>query len=153
MSEIAENWQKLRARIARAEQAADRVPGSVHLLAGLSLLGGGIPFTVLKQFGLTADSIRTYIGGSSCDPEPVTEFDGIRFGASAVRAVERATQEARAMSHSYTGIEHVLLGLLSEESGSAVQLFKNRHVDPAKVRETILKVSTNSRRDAGYDSK
>lgn len=33
MSEIAENWQKLRARIARAEQAADRMPGSVHLLA------------------------------------------------------------------------------------------------------------------------
>lgn len=33
MSDIAENWQKLRARIARAEQAAERVPGSVRLLA------------------------------------------------------------------------------------------------------------------------
>lgn len=33
MSEIAENWQKLRLRMARAEQAADRAPGSVQLLA------------------------------------------------------------------------------------------------------------------------
>jgi hypothetical protein len=33
MSEIAENWQKLRARIARAEQAAGRTAGSVRLLA------------------------------------------------------------------------------------------------------------------------
>jgi pyridoxal phosphate enzyme (YggS family) len=33
MSEIAERWQKLHTRIARAEQAAERVPGSVCLLA------------------------------------------------------------------------------------------------------------------------
>lgn len=33
MSDIAENWQKVRTRIARAEQAAARVPGSVRLLA------------------------------------------------------------------------------------------------------------------------
>jgi pyridoxal phosphate enzyme (YggS family) len=33
MSEIAENLRSLRARIARAEAAADRVPGSVYLLA------------------------------------------------------------------------------------------------------------------------
>ncbi len=32
-TEIAENWQRLRLRIARAEQAADRTPGSVRLLA------------------------------------------------------------------------------------------------------------------------
>ncbi|MDQ8038689.1 MAG: YggS family pyridoxal phosphate-dependent enzyme [Pedobacter sp.] len=33
MSEIAENWQALRLRIARAEAMADRAPGSVRLLA------------------------------------------------------------------------------------------------------------------------
>lgn len=33
MTEIAENWRQLRERIARAEQAADRMPGSVCLLA------------------------------------------------------------------------------------------------------------------------
>lgn len=33
MSEIAENWQALRLRIARAEAAADREPGCVRLLA------------------------------------------------------------------------------------------------------------------------
>lgn len=33
MSEIAENWQALRLRIARAEASADREPGSVRLLA------------------------------------------------------------------------------------------------------------------------
>ncbi|MGH8493235.1 MAG: YggS family pyridoxal phosphate-dependent enzyme [Moraxellaceae bacterium] len=33
MSEIAENWQALRLRIARAEAVADRLPGSVRLLA------------------------------------------------------------------------------------------------------------------------
>lgn len=33
MSEIAENWQALRLRIARAEAAADRLPGAVALLA------------------------------------------------------------------------------------------------------------------------
>ncbi len=33
MSEIAENWQALRLRIARAEALADREPGSVRLLA------------------------------------------------------------------------------------------------------------------------
>lgn len=33
MSEIAENWRAVRARIAQAEQLADRTPGSVRLLA------------------------------------------------------------------------------------------------------------------------
>lgn len=33
MNEIAENWLALRARISRAEQAADRAPGSARLLA------------------------------------------------------------------------------------------------------------------------
>ena len=46
--------------------------------------------------------------------------------------------EAVALSHSYTGTEHILLGLLAETSGGTADLFASQKVDADKAREEIL---------------
>ena len=110
---------------------------SQHLLFGLFALGTGIPFHILSQLGYSIDSLREMIAAeapvSACtgDAEP-------RFDTSAAAALHRAESEAVARRHTYTGTEHMLLGLLSEEHGGAAHLFAMRGVDVEEVRRTIV---------------
>src|SRR5260370_35669066 len=50
-----------------------------------------------------------------------------------------AGKEAGALNHSYVGTEHILLGLLREGEGIAATGLKSLEVDPAQVRNEILK--------------
>ncbi len=112
--------------------------GSQHLVLGLFLLGSGVHFSVLETLGVTADSLRRGIAAAGPVPEETQTIGGVVLGGSAARALERAAQEAAAMSHTYTGTEHILLGLLSEESGGAAALFAAHKVDVAKARQVIV---------------
>lgn len=112
--------------------------GSQHLVLGLFLLGGGVHFSVLRHLGFTAESLRRDIVALGPTLENTQTISDFVFGSSAAQAVERAGQEAAAMSHTYTGTEHILLGLLSERSGGAASLFAAQKVDVAKARRVIL---------------
>jgi ATP-dependent Clp protease ATP-binding subunit ClpC len=105
---------------------------------GLFLLGSGVHFSVLQKLGVSADSLRRSIVAAGPVAEPTQAIGGLVFGGSAARALERAAQQAAAMSHTYTGAEHILLGLLSEESGGAAELFAAYKVDVAKVKQVIV---------------
>ncbi len=69
--------------------------------------------------------------------EQFKKIDDVNFGVSSQRALKRAMQEAATMSHSYTGTEHILLGLLTEECGGDAALFASHKVDIAKTRHDI----------------
>jgi ATP-dependent Clp protease ATP-binding subunit ClpC len=112
--------------------------GSQHLVLGLFLLEGGVHFSVLRQLGFTTESLRGEIAALGPTAGSTKEVCGFVFGISAAEALERADQEAAAMSHTYTGTEHILLGLLSEESGGAARLFSARNVNVVEARRVIL---------------
>jgi ATP-dependent Clp protease ATP-binding subunit ClpC len=123
---------------AEAHALAHPSVGSQHLIFGLFLLGSGVHFSVLRQLGFTAESLRREIVTVGPTAENTKEVRGFVFGISAAEALERADQEAAAMSHTYTGTEHILLGLLTEESGGAARLFTAHNADVAKARQIIL---------------
>jgi ATP-dependent Clp protease ATP-binding subunit ClpC len=112
--------------------------GSQHLVLGLFLLGSGVHFSVLQELGFSADSLRRSIMAAGPVAEQTQGVGGFLFGSSAAHALERASQQAAAMSHTYTGTEHILLGLLSEESGGAADLFAAHKVDVVKTRQRIV---------------
>jgi ATP-dependent Clp protease ATP-binding subunit ClpC len=112
--------------------------GSHHVLLGLFLLGSGVHFSVLKQLGFNVELLRREIAALGPTVEGTKSISEFVFGVSAAQALERANQEAAAMSHTYTGTEHILLGLLSEESGGAANLFSTRNVNVAEARRVIL---------------
>lgn len=60
-----------------------------------------------------------------------------RFTGQARGVVISAQQEARVLSHSYIGTEHLLLGLLSTEAGIAHIVLATAGVDRARVRADI----------------
>ncbi|NDF00491.1 MAG: ATP-dependent Clp protease ATP-binding subunit, partial [Verrucomicrobia bacterium] len=50
-----------------------------------------------------------------------------------------ASKEAKALSHTYVGTEHILLGLLREGDGVAAKVLKSLDIDIEMVRQEILK--------------
>ena len=60
-----------------------------------------------------------------------------RFTAYARRAVVTAQEEARELNHNYIGTEHILLGLIREDEGVAVQIMRSR-ADLLALRAAVL---------------
>jgi ATP-dependent Clp protease ATP-binding subunit ClpC len=112
--------------------------GSQHLVLGLFMLGGGVHYSVLRELGLTEESLRQGIAAIGSVLEQTQMIDAFAIGSSAAQALERAGREAAALSNKYTGTEHVLLGLFSEESGGAARLFAAFKTDITKGRAMIM---------------
>jgi hypothetical protein len=128
-------------RLAEAEARILGHPcvGSQHLVLGLFLLGGGVHFSVLEQLGCTEESLRRSIVAIGPAQEQTQTIEGFTLGDSAACALERAERDAAAMSHTYTGTEHILLGLLLERDGGAATVFAGHKLDTRKARTVILK--------------
>ena len=63
-----------------------------------------------------------------------------RFTDGARRVVVLAQEEARSLKHHYIGTEHVLLGLLTERDGVTYQALTALAIDPAAIRESVVKI-------------
>jgi hypothetical protein len=63
-----------------------------------------------------------------------------RFTDRARRSIVLAQEEARRLGHNYIGTEHVLLGLLGEESGVAARVAKGFGLTLAVGREDVLAI-------------
>jgi ATP-dependent Clp protease ATP-binding subunit ClpA len=54
--------------------------------------------------------------------------------------MQLANDEAGRFKHEYIGTEHILLGLVKEDSGRGIEILKELAVDPCKVRLEIEKI-------------
>jgi len=63
-----------------------------------------------------------------------------RFTESAKRVLTLAQEEAERSHHSYTGTEHLLLGLMRDQDGVAAQALHNLGIEIEAVRTTIASV-------------
>ena len=59
------------------------------------------------------------------------------YTAKAKKAVDFAAKMSKSMKHNYIGTEHLLLGLLKEETGVAAQVLQENGVGLEKVMELI----------------
>ncbi len=56
-----------------------------------------------------------------------------RFTERARRTMQLANQEAMRFAHEYIGTEHILLGLVKEGTGVAIQVLTNLTIDPRRI--------------------
>jgi ATP-dependent Clp protease ATP-binding subunit ClpC len=129
--------------LALARKEADRFNhnfvGTEHLLLGLIKLGQGVAVNVLQKMGLDLETVRQEVekevrGGSE---QKVT--GNIPYTPRVKKVLGLAAKEAKALTHSYVGTEHILLGLLREGDGVAAKVLKNLDVDIEQCRQEILK--------------
>jgi hypothetical protein len=113
--------------------------GTEHVLLGLLELGSGVAVNVLKNQGLGTDVIRKEIE-KHIGTGPQQQIIGhIQFTPRVMKVIELAAKEAKALSHTYIGTEHILLALLRENGGTASRALISLGLNAAKTRKEILK--------------
>jgi len=128
--------------LALARKEADRFHhtyvGTEHLLLGLINLGQGVAVNVLQKLGLSLDTVRQAVEkqvGSGPETKPT---GNIPYTPRVKQVLALANKEAKALSHSYVGTEHILLGLLREGDGVAARVLRTLDVDIERCRNEIL---------------
>jgi hypothetical protein len=126
-----------------ARQEAERFNhgyvGTEHILLGLVALGQGVAVSVLEKMGVELETLRLEVERAvGVGPETKT-VGNIPFTPRVKKVLALAGSEARALSHSYVGTEHILLGLIREGEGVAARILKNLSIDLEKTRISIMK--------------
>ncbi len=113
--------------------------GTEHLLLGLTLLGEGVGFEVLRKFGLDFETVRLEVE-KQVGNRPDEKCSGpIPYTPRVEKVLAIAAKEARAINTYYVGTEHILMALLREGEGVAAQVLKSLGVDHELTRQEILK--------------
>ena len=139
--------QRARRVLSLAQEEAERFRhntiGTEHLLLGLMREEGGVAGRVLRDLGLEQRRIEELVErltrassrgtGGQIDLSPGTK-----------RVLELAVDEARRLGHHYIGTEHLLLGLVRQTEGVAIEVLKRLGVSPEEVRRQTRRVLQES---------
>jgi len=145
MSEEAMNNFTPRAQqvLALARKEADRFNhnfvGTEHLLLGLIKLSSGVAVNVLQKMGLDLETVRLEVEKQVGTGGDQKVAGNIPYTPRVKKVLSLAAKEAKALTHSYVGTEHILLGLLREGDGVAARVLKNLDIDIEQTRQEILK--------------
>ncbi len=111
--------------------------GTEHLLVGLIREGNGIVARVLRDFGVELSQVREHIEGAVGQGRRTLFGRQTGLTSRTKRVIELAVEEARRMGHRWIGTEHLLLGLIQEGEGVAVEVLRDLGVDLAALRTQI----------------
>jgi hypothetical protein len=117
--------------------------GTEHLLLGLLSDGAsgdeGVAAAALDSFGISLEMVRhdveEIIGKGIATPS-----GRIPFTPRAKKVLELSLREALQLGHNYIGTEHILLGLVREGEGVAVQVLVKRGAGLNSVRERVIEL-------------
>ncbi len=143
MSDKLDRFSK-RARkvLTMAQEEAQRLNhnyiGTEHLLLGLVKEDQGVAVKVLRELGVepmqVIKAIERAVGKGDRPP-----YGKPTLAPRTKRVIELSVEEARLMGHQYIGTEHLLLGLVREGEGIAVNVLRSLGVSLEKVRTTTAK--------------
>ncbi len=115
-----------------------------HLLLGILEEGGGVACQALTELGVDTENLAAHIKeliGKSQDV--ISKPVDLPLSQRMERALNLAMREARNMGMNYIDTEHILLGLLADESGLIVQQFRSMGLSPSAVLKQINEILTN----------
>ncbi|MGI6230508.1 MAG: ATP-dependent Clp protease ATP-binding subunit [Tractidigestivibacter sp.] len=111
--------------------------GTEHLLLALIKEGDGIAAKALAELDVTYDeTLATVKSLSQSESEP-TPGGHIPFTPRAKRVLEDAYREAMTHGQSYISTEHLLLGIVAEGNGRAMDALRTMGVSGDAVRHTV----------------
>src|SRR6476646_8597429 len=137
--------ERVRKVLAMAREEAARLHheyvGTEHILLGLIREGEGVAATVLQNLSVELDEIQQKIDETVKKGKAAqTTGPDLPYTSRAKKVLELAMSEARELSHSYVGTEHLLLGLLREEKGIAAQVLTDAGVNLEAARAETLRI-------------
>ena len=118
--------------------------GTEHILLALLRCPDGRPNQVdggasgiLGEFGMTLEGVREEVLDKVGAGAGKRVSGHIPFTPRAKKVLELSLREALQLHHNYIGTEHILLGLIREGKGVAVQIMRE-HGDLLAIRATVL---------------
>jgi ATP-dependent Clp protease ATP-binding subunit ClpC len=126
--------------------------GSEHLLLGLLHEGEGVAAKALEQANVTLDDAREQVEDIiGVGQQPPTGH--IPFTPRGKKVLEFSFREALQLGHNYVGTEHILLGLIREGEGVAVQVLVKLGVDLNQLRQNVVQQLAGYQQGAGGEGK
>jgi ATP-dependent Clp protease ATP-binding subunit ClpC len=113
--------------------------GTEHILLGLLREEEGLASQVLKSLDITVERVRDQIVRIVGSVEERGSGE-IPFTPRAKEALQQGLQEAANLGHTYVGTEHLLLGLVHDESGTAAQVLIGCDADAERVRKETMRL-------------
>jgi ATP-dependent Clp protease ATP-binding subunit ClpA len=118
--------------------------GTEHILLallrrpeGLPNQDDGIASAILEEFGMSREGVREEVIAKVGIGKRNAKTGHIPFTPRAKKVLELALREALQLHHTYIGTEHLLLGLIREDEGVAVQIMRS-HADLLALRAAVL---------------
>lgn len=126
----------VRAQECSRELGHDHI-GTEHLLLGVVDVGGDVPTAALSAAGLDEENVRArvidLVGVGDRRPDGF-----LPFTPRAKRSLESAMDESVALGHSEVGTGHLLLGVLSDDTGVAHRVLVDLNVPLDQLRAALL---------------
>jgi ATP-dependent Clp protease ATP-binding subunit ClpC len=123
--------------------------GTEHILLGLIREGHGVAAKALESLGISPDAVRQQveeiIGRGQQAPS-----GHIPFTPRAKKVLELSLTESVQLGHNYIGTEHILLGLIREGDGVAARVLSGLGADLDGVREQVVRLLDEYRREHGH---
>jgi len=113
--------------------------GTEHLLLGLVAEGEGVGARGLGALGIQLPSIRSEVE-KTVGRGKTMPAGQIPFTPRAKKVLELSLLEARELGDQHIGTEHLLLGLVREGEGVAVQVMRTLGVNADDVRRTVITI-------------
>ncbi len=117
--------------------------GTEHILLGLIREGDGVAAKALESLGIGLEAVRQQV-------EEITGQDRqapsgqIPLTPRTKKVLELSLREALQLGHNYVGTEHILLGLIREGEGVAVQVLVKLGADPSRIRQQVIQLLQGS---------
>ncbi len=112
--------------------------GPEHLLLGLVREGEGVAGRVLNRLGIelskTRQAVEQVIGRGDSASSPTEST----LTPRAKKVIELAIDESRKLGHNDVGTEHLLLGLVRDDTSVACQILRDQGAPLEKIRHHVI---------------
>ncbi len=149
---MADNLERFFTRHARrvmmlAQEEAERLNhsyvGTEHLLVGLAREKEGLAHSVLTELGARPERIREAVERLVGRGETRSSSQ-LTLTPRSQRVLTLSVDEARRMDQTQADTEHLLLGLVREGQGVAVDILRSLGISPSRVRAKVNQAATAS---------
>lgn len=112
--------------------------GTEHLLLAIIQLDEGTAVKILKKLGLDLKAVREEIEKRADPGQAGVAAEATTYTAGAKKVFSLAGEEAENLKRPRVGTEHLLLGLVREETGVAAAVLKKFQVDVVAIRKELV---------------
>jgi hypothetical protein len=135
--------QSARSAVVQAQEEARHLHheqiGPQHVLIGVATQRESIGARALAEAGVDAAGLRAAV--EDIDGRGKNWVAGhIRFSPQAKKLLELSLRQSIHLGHNYIGTEHIVLGVITDGTGPAVQVLKHCGVDLEALRAGVLRL-------------